>query len=717
MNDSHTQPREDDPTAGFGFEDHSWQSLLSAAVAVRMPDAPTGYQLLRKIGEGGQGAVYQARQLSTGRLVAAKRLFGGRSASAERFEREIQVLSSLSHPSIVSVVAAERECEQRWLILDWIDGVPIDQWAASMRLTPDGMRSVLTHFVDICDAVQHAHSRGIIHRDLKPSNILVDEQDRPRILDFGIAKIVNERASETHTVTGGVLGTLGYAAPEQLLSDPLVAVPDIRVDVYSLGAVLYKVLTGKDPLSAACGPDPSTALAFRIATEHRIPPRPSTLNAILSRDLDAVILKALHPNPAARYTTVDALRIDIQNLLFNRPVLAQPPTRRYLARMFIRRQRIAVSIAGVALLMIVALTVFLAVLAFRLSHRTQELAAAAQESQRQQVLAADVAEKRRKTAQSLAAMVQSLATTYSNESTIETGDATLREAAMMVNSGQYEDDPETELLLHRALGSTLMARGLLREALPHFQRQAQLITDQREPAWGQLLAALNSQVMALDRLGDYSEAEAVARRAIAINQTLQARGAAPRSSLLSNLASVLHAQGKYQEAETLYRQRLAALLSQSRPPRELIARAKRNISLELIYQDRIPEAEELVLEAINEVKAIPTPDASVEDTLYRAQRNLALIRQRQGRIDEAETLQRQVLVGMTGLYGAKHVHLLQERVHLASILLSGAATQPHKRDEALALLRDTERLFQDRVQPTSEHLVMLRRLWQEHEAK
>ncbi len=701
----------------FGFEDSSWQSHLSDAISVRMPDAPAGYQLLNKIGEGGQGTVYQARQLATGRLVAAKRLFGGRTSASDRFEREIQVLSNLSHPSIVSVVAAEREKDQRWLILDWVDGESIERWADNLAPGTDSVHTILTLFIEICDAVQHAHSRGVIHRDLKPSNILVDAHSRPRILDFGIAKIIDERAADAHTTTGSFLGTLGYAAPEQLITDPMPATPDIRVDVYSLGAVLYRLLARKDPLAATYGPNPTTAQAFKAATEHRLPPSLSSLSLRVPRDLDAVVLKSLHPDPTSRYATVDALRADLLSVLHNRPVTAQPPTLRYLAQMFVRRQRIAVSVAVVAFLLVISLTIFLGILSLQLSRRSKELAAAAQESQVQKQSALDLAEQRKKTAQTLAAMVQSLANTYSNESTIEALDGKLREAVTMVDSGVLGDDVDTEILLRSTLADTLLTRGMPRDALVQRQKQAQLAEAKYGPQSRQLANALNSQTSVLVRLGDYVAAEAAARHAIEIDKVLQAKGADPRSGYLSNLASVLHAQGKYQEAEALYRQRLAALLVHPESTRELEARAKRNISAELIAQNKTQEAEVLILEAIAELKSIPNPNGNVEDSLLRSYRNLALVRQQQGRLEDAETLQRQVIAGMIGLHGAKHLDLLQERVHLATILLDHRAVHPEKRAEALALLRDTETLFQDRVQPTSEFLVALRQLRKDNEPK
>ncbi|MBU6411916.1 MAG: tetratricopeptide repeat protein [Planctomycetes bacterium] len=357
----------------------------------------------------------------------------------------------------------------------------------------------------------------------------------------------------------------------------------------------------------------------------------------------------------------------------------------------------------------------MSILSWQLSRRTDELAISAHNAQRQQHIALDLAEKRKVTAQSLATMVQSLASTYSSDATMDTLDARLREAAEMVKSGMLDDDVDTLMLMHRSLGGTLMARGMLRESLFHHQKYAELAAAKYGAISRQVTMALNSQTAALDRLGDYAAAEVTSRRSIQIDTQLQAKGASPRSAYISNLASILHAQGKFREAEELYRQRLASLIAEANEPRERIARAKRNISLELFSQGKIQEAESLVLEAIEDLKPASTTQIEIEDDLLRSYRNLALIRQQQGRLEEAERLQRQVVQGMIGLYGAKHTHLLQERVHLASILLSSGAQHPEKRGEAIMLLRDTESLYNDRAYPGSEHLVALRRLRQAHE--
>ena len=696
--------------AAFGFSDDSWQSNLASAIAVRLPDPPRGYELLEKVGEGGQGTVFRARQAATGRTVAAKRLFGGPAANSTRFEREIQALTAFSHPALVSVIAAERSPDQRWLILDWIDGRPIDAWADALPRTSDTLRTLLTTFIEICDGVQHAHSRGVIHRDIKPSNVLIDQNSRPRVLDFGIAKLIDDHAA-THTTTGSFLGTLGYAAPEQLTLDSLSAhTPDTRVDVYSIGALLYRVLTGTDPAAAIAGKNPTLAEIFKHVAEHRTPPRPSIANPFVTRDLDAVTLKALSPDPLNRYATVDALRLDLEALLDNRPVIAQPPTLRYLARMFVRRQRIAVSIASVAVFLILSLTIFLGVLALQLSRRGDQLTRSTLEAQEQKQAALLLAERRSKMAEALSAMVESLAGNYSGEATIDALDQKLREAAAHIDAGALADDRDAEILIRGKLRATMQERGMLKDALEQAQKHLDLTIARSGATSRAVASSLIYQASIFGDLGDYAAAESAARRAIEYDLALKEPGARPNTGHMSTLAGILHAQGKYAEAEYFFRGRMDGLLENPKHSRTAVARARRNVAQELLYQGKLEEAERLVNAAIKTLGDAAPKDASAEENLHRARRVLALIRLRQGNVAEAEALQRDVVNSMVSLHGGKHYALLQERVHLAEILLAGSRADATKRTEAMELLDATEKLYSPHVQPSNQFLVQLRHL-------
>ncbi|MHC4427001.1 MAG: serine/threonine-protein kinase, partial [Planctomycetota bacterium] len=210
-----------------------------------------GYEVIEELHRGGQGVVYKARQLATKRVVALKVLLSGVFATSRqrlRFEREIDLVSALSHPGIVTVYdSGVTPGGRHWFAMEFVDGRPLDDHLRDRRAVLS-LRDLLGLFETVCSAVAYAHQRGVIHRDLKPGNILVDERGRPRVVDFGLAKPVDpEVAPEAATVTvaGGFLGTLAYASPEQAAGDPNAV--DVRSDVYCLGVILYEMLCGEYP--------------------------------------------------------------------------------------------------------------------------------------------------------------------------------------------------------------------------------------------------------------------------------------------------------------------------------------------------------------------------------------------------------------------------------------------------------------------------------------
>ena len=223
----------------------------------------------------------------------------------ERFLRERQMLASLNHPAIARLMDAGHTADgQPYFVMEFVEGVPVDEYASALDL-----RGQLELFLLICAAISHAHSHSIIHRDLKPSNILVDSRGAPKLLDFGIAKGLAEPGDRTGTVDR--LLTPTYASPEQIRGD----VQTIATDVFSLGAVLYKLITGRSPRE-------EHAAGTREQPEENITP-PSRLNRDLPRDLDYIVLKALRDEPSARYASVERLAEDIRSLLDSRPVEAR----------------------------------------------------------------------------------------------------------------------------------------------------------------------------------------------------------------------------------------------------------------------------------------------------------------------------------------------------------------------------------------------------------
>mgnify|MGYP000907640496 FL=1 len=369
-------PQSDGPDPAFGFDaaGDEWLDLARRSVRPLDPSGVLGaYTIVREIGRGGQGVVYEAVQPGTGRRVALKRLgvgamFGSRAR--DRFSREVAALTRLSHPNIIHMLGAEIIDDHPVLVTELVEGEAIDRaadkaWAASGLAA---LPAVLDLFVQACAGVAHAHSRAVIHRDIKPSNVLVDAAGVARVLDFGIAKLL-DRGTPAVTATGFV-GTLAYAAPEQLERG---AVPDTAGDIYGLGAVLYRLLSGRD----AIGPEVAPAELVDRARRGEFPPIVSVRSG-LPPDAESIVRCAMSPDPAQRYPTVEALAADVLRLLADKPVSAHAPSALYRLRKFYRRHTLGttlgLSLAGA----IIVLSIISTMQAARLTAQRDRLIAAAE---------------------------------------------------------------------------------------------------------------------------------------------------------------------------------------------------------------------------------------------------------------------------------------------------------------------------------------------------
>lgn len=303
------------------------------------------YRLLREIASGGQGSVWLAERVDglIDRPVALKLPIGlgFRPLLADRIARERSILASLTHPNIARLYdAGVAEDGAPYLALEYVDGVAIDRHCDDKRLT---VRERVLLFLQVVRAVAYAHGQLVLHRDLKPSNVLVTAAGESRLLDFGIAKLLDDERQTDSTLTevGGRAMTLQYASPEQVSRAPL----HVATDIYSLGAMFYEVLTGTRPYT----PARDSVAALEEAILHDDPRKPSDVAAdsgrrkALAGDLDTIVLKALKKLPADRYDTAAALADDLQRYLDGRPVLAQPDRAAYKIRKFVARHRLAVA--------------------------------------------------------------------------------------------------------------------------------------------------------------------------------------------------------------------------------------------------------------------------------------------------------------------------------------------------------------------------------------
>jgi tRNA A-37 threonylcarbamoyl transferase component Bud32/outer membrane protein assembly factor BamB len=274
------------------------------------------YELLEEIARGGMGVVYKARQISLDRIVALKMILAGQLAdevAVQRFHQEARLAARLQHPGIVALHEVGEHEGQHYFSMDYIAGQSL---AERVREHPLEAPQAIRYVRLMAEAVQFAHEQGVLHRDLKPANVLIDSFDQPRITDFGLARPIAREAGLT--ATGAVLGTPSYMAPEQASGEGGQVGP--ASDVYALGAVLYELVTGRPPFRAATVPD----TLWQVL--HSEPAAPRLLNAAISRNLETVILKCLHKDPARRYASARDLADDLGALLEGRPIKARRPS-------------------------------------------------------------------------------------------------------------------------------------------------------------------------------------------------------------------------------------------------------------------------------------------------------------------------------------------------------------------------------------------------------
>jgi tetratricopeptide (TPR) repeat protein len=608
-----------------------------------LPSALGPYELLERIGAGGMGDVYRARQTRPlAREVAVKVLRGGLDSRRvlARFENERQTLASLDDDGIARVLdAGESESGRPYFVMELVRGVPITAYCELHRLDVPGRLSL---FGEVCRAVHAAHQRGVIHRDLKPSNLLVTAAGGravPKIIDFGVAKAAAASGHEGRaraTEAGQILGTPEYMSPEQIDAPESV---DVRADVYSLGAVLYELLTGAMPFDSRELRSGGLARLVEVIRE-RTPPLPSARvddaprRRRLRGDLDRIAMRALEKDRARRYGSASELAADLARHLRHEPVAAGPPGAAYRAGKFVRRHRTLAAAAGALLVALAA-----GVVATGLE---------AERARRAEARALESAEAARAVNRFLAGMLAE-----ANPETNPRGGAlTMAEALDLAASrleGAFGGQPLVEAEIRRTLGVAYDALGRGDVAAKHLGRAVELTRAHGSAA--ERIEALDVLVTAELRAERMERAEAAAREAVrvAADSLPPAHDAARRARM--GLARTLTRRGAYADADSLVRGVLALGRDASDSTGAVYARRLHEYGALLKYSERLEEAEAAFREALGVLGAALGED---HPDVLRAKVNLADLLRTLGRFDDAESLLVEALSSTRRVLGDVH---------------------------------------------------------------
>ena len=651
------------------------------------------YKLLQEIGAGGFGVVYMAEQEEpVRRRVALKIIKLGMDTKEviARFEAERQALALMDHPHIAKVLdAGATESGRPYFVMELVKGERVTEYCDKHNLTT---RQRLDLFVQICQAIQHAHQKGIIHRDIKPSNILVAMQDGvpvPKVIDFGIAKATEQRLTDKtfFTARGDFVGTPVYMSPEQAEMTGLDI--DTRSDIYSLGVLLYELLTGKTPF------DPKALLANGIEAMRRTiredePRRPSTrlttmdageLTTTAKRrqtdspklvhsvrgDLDWIVMKCLEKDRTRRYETASGLALDLQRHINNEPVLARPPSKVYRFQKMARRNKAAFAAATLIVVVLVAATGISVWQAIRAT-RAQTLA--------NQRLAESEA-----ISQFLTKVFQS--PDPARDGRTITVAETLGAAARNLETA-LTNQPLRRAKLQATLGLTYHALGLFPEAISLEEKVRDYYLAVFGPENPVTLGAMHNLANSYYHAGRREEALKLREEVLAHYR--KALGPEHPDSLgaMHNLATSYQDAGRRDEAVKLREQVLALRRKVSGPENPDTLDAMNNLALSYDAGSR-DEALKLREELLPLRRKVNGPEHP--DTL-KAMHNLAISYDHAGRLDEAVKLREEVLMLRRKVLGPEHPDTL-----LATANLALSYDETGRRDEALKLREQVLALF------------------------
>ncbi|MFK8030682.1 MAG: tetratricopeptide repeat protein [Gammaproteobacteria bacterium] len=629
------------------------QDAASVFAESAVPKTVGPFHILEEIGEGGMSIVYAAEQYQpVNRRVALKVIRPGMGSRdvINRFESERQALAMMDHVNIAKIFdGGTTEHGLPYFVMELVSGEPLTSYCDSHTLT---IPERLELFCNVCSAVQHAHLKGVVHRDLKPSNILVGEQDgKPhvKVIDFGIAKALDAtlNVDPTKTRNGQVMGTPTHMSPEQA-SGQVYAI-DTRTDVYSLGVVLFQLLTGELPyVVEGMGGD-----AIRRSIEQGATSRPSakirsvdekTVHAAernmryrqwvgaIEGDLDWITMRAMEVEPARRYQTVNAIATDIQHYLHARPIAARPPSATYLVGRFVRRNRkmvIAASIAVFAMLAGITLATIgmvRATYAERVAISKQRTAEKAKEFLVGTFVASDpeAARGRQVSASDL-----------------------LRQGAARIDR-ELDDEPEIQSALLQTMGRAFENLALYDEAEPLLRRAVDLAVEAHGPDHLEVAAAQKDLGEVLWRTGQYDEAKVMHGSALDIIEQFYGREHPDYAVNTAKLGMAYFREGDYDEALTLFKQSLEIYQRLELTDSSDYADVLSDLGGVKVRQNNLDAAAEDFQSAL---KVWRSHYGEVHPNIATVLSNLGAVAAKQGRFDEASDYYQRALEMRRSLYG------------------------------------------------------------------
>lgn len=620
------------------------------------------YRIVRRIGRGGMGTVYEAEQDSPRRSVAFK-VMRGEISSPElraRFRYEAEILGRLQHPAIARIFEAS-VWEQApgapvpYFVMELVNGEPLNQAILARQID---VRGRLELMIKICAGVQHAHHNGVIHRDLKPDNILVDSFGEPRILGFGIARLSDDehRMTTLNTRVGQVLGTLDYMSPEQVQGDPIQI--DTRCDVYALGVILFQVLTGRLPFEFRNSSLPD---AIRTILEDS-PPLPSRYEPTLRGDLDTIVATATEKDKARRYASASELASDLQRTLNDEPILARRASTIYQLRKFTRRHRGLVGGLATAFVVLVAAVIFTTYLLVQATRARDE-------------------------SQASSAFLTSMLASVDPD--VSGRDVTLREfldrAALEIESS-FPEQPHVRRSLHSTLGWTYYRLGDYKAAQRETEMARALYAEGLGPSHEMTLEEQNHLVQILVDSEQFEEAE----RWLA-DAEVRGRSLGPKHPVvlghLRSRASLHLARGKLAESEAAYRELLDYETEVFGAEDETLLGTLNGLAGALLQQGKLEEAERHFRHVFTSREEL---FGATHPTTVQAGMNVALVLDYRVANAEAETLYRSLLPNAVRAWGEAHTNVWTLKNNLAACLTGRGAFEEAMELSAAALAGYTD---------------------------